>query len=384
MNPSVLEEINRDKVQEFIPLFLIFGCLMLLGLIGNISLLSYVRRETRRCIASFFISVLAVIDTLVCITISFAILENSKIYMFTTDAVCKLSVFSKFLTALFSGFVLMTVSVYRYRKICCPFKRQLTMKGARIAVGCNIMIALILSFPQLFLVEIVTTEVANDYNTTVVGYDCAVKTLTDNGLILFQTILDGIYVLVFVVCSIILIFLYSLQIRAILNINRNRFHLKHAGDSRYNNENKTDPSGISDPAGGKSSANKTHNTANNTGQVNQLNESHFNAVKRASSAQMKKNREKLDSTLISSAKVSVMFFIIGIGFILTFLPFASYAIWRAFSLSKSELLFAVSPLKLFCLNSYLINSVINPIIYWFFHVDFRHYLRLCLCRCKRV
>ena len=373
---ALLKELHEEKVKELIPMFVILGVLMLFGLLGNISILVCVWPIAKQSISSFFIQVLSIVDILVCLTISLAIFNYTTIYMFTNDAVCKIYVFSKFVTALFSGYVLIVVAAYRYRKICRPMKKQLSLKGAKIAVGAGIFVVLTVSVPQLFLLDTVEMEVPNEYNVTLIGSDCVTQALDNPGLKAFATGLEGFYLICFVVASAAMVIIYVLLARAIVKMNRNRIKLRQnsiRGRSKsftehtdvydksrdFDKNGDDNPEVVSVPAARIANQNKTKH-------------------------HVKIPSQPIDkSGLVSMAKVTVMFFIISLGFILTFLPYMTYAIWRTFVATKEDILFTTKAHHLFGLNSYIINSVINPAVLAIFNDQYRQFLCRQLCRCKR-
>lgn len=374
---AILRGLNESKVKELTPLFTILGVLMFFGLLGNTSVLIFIWPRAKQSISSFFIQILAVVDILVCLTISFAIFNYSTIYMFTNSAVCKIYVFSKFCTANFSGFVLITVAAYRYRKICRPVKKQLSLRGAKIAVGCGVFVVLAVSIPQLFLLETVNMEVPNNINVTLLGSDCVTQVLENDSLKAFATGLEALYLICFVGASITLFIIYSLIGRAIYLMNKNRVKLRQ-NSIRGRSKSFTDHTDV---------YNKSRDYEQDGDDPSDTNTVTKSSMKKADSVIKESTRyDRADtdnSGLVSMAKVTIMFFIISLGFVLTFLPYISYALWRTFQASKSDVLFTTKPQHLFGLNSYIINSVINPIIYAVFNVQYREFLGRCLCKCRK-
>ena len=373
---TLLREMNLSVVKQLIPFYVILGLLMIFGLTGNTLVLFFIWRKAGKCIASFFILILASVDSLVCLTISLVIFEYSSIYMFTNDTICELYIFSKFFTALFSGFVLVTIAVYRYRQICRPMYGQLGLRGARVIVVCLIIFVFCLAFPQIFFVDTAEMDVPNEYNVTVIGSDCTLKS-SDDKLKLFQTILEGIYVLCFIGSSTVLIVLYCLQARTIIEMNRNMAKFKRVNDQPYGSHSTPYHSeGVSKTfdTGTEVLSKTLDRTVDGLGKENQK-------LKQRS---LDRQSDGKSSSSASSTKITIMFSFITLGFIISFMPYITYSVWRTFSASRSAVLFQVSPLNLFCLNSYLINSVVNPVIYAFFHLEFRQFLKrvfFCWRRC---
>lgn len=362
---AILLELNKSIVQELGPIYAILGFFMIFGLVGNSLVLVFIWRKAALCIASFFIQVLAFVDSLVCLTISLVILEFNKTFIFTYDILCQIYVFSKFFAALFSGFVLVTIAVYRYRKICCPLKDQLTLKGARISVVCLLFCVFVLAFPQMLFADTANMEIPNKYNVTILGSECTLRSVEDDNLKLFQIILEGVYVLIFLACSTVLIILYILQARSILKLDRN------LAKFRYKKEN----SNVSQTTC-KSMENlcRTSDTMLKNSDLPQLPEVDQNVKIK------QENREHESETSVSSTKITIMFSFIALGFIVSYMPYLTYSVWRTFTVAPPDIVLqGTAPLNVFCLNSYLINSVINPVIYGIFHFEFRQFLKRLFC-----
>lgn len=357
---DILVELNRGKAKELIPACIILGCVMLFGLSGNIFVLLFIWRKAGRCIASFFILVLAFTDTLVCLTIPFVIVELIRTYIFSYNILCQLYVFSKFFTALFSGFVLLTIAVYRYRRICRPLKGQLTLKGARITVISLTFPVLMFSLPEIFFVEIVSMDIPNKYNVNVTGRACTLKEVNDDKLNIFKIILEGIFVVIFLTSFTVLIILYFLQAKTVVRLSRDLAQFKFSKDLS------------------KSSASLSTSC---------LSVANCRSPETPASMDVVTHQTKQQQSLIqdrgverqgSSTKITFMFFVIALVFFLSFMPYLAYSLWRTFKAKPSEVLIP-SPLNLFCLNSYLINSVTNPVILGIFHMEFRQYLKRLFC-----
>lgn len=368
---AILLELNRSKAKELGPIYAILGFLMVFGIVGNTLILIFIWRKAGRCIASFFIQVLALVDNLVCLTISLVILEFNKTYIFNYGPLCKLYVFSKFFAALFSGFVLVTIAAYRYRKICCPLKEQLSLKGARITVICTVLLVLVLSVPQFLFADVSSIEIPNDYNVTVLGSECTLRAVEDKNLQLFQTILEGVYVLIFLCCSTVLIILYVLQARSILKLNMNLAKFKYTRE--HSNASNTTCKSLENLCKLSDTTSKSTNTDLQT----------FTNVKQNNHSSKGKQEDRDHESSVSSTKITIMFFVIALGFIVSYLPYLTYSVWRTFTPASPDIVLkGTAPLNVFCLNSYLINSTINSVIYGIFHLEFREFLKRLIICCR--
>ena len=222
---SALNELNEKTVKDLTPLFVVLRLLMLFGLLENASMLLFIWSEAKQLVGTFFLRILAMVDTLVCLTISLNIIELNNIYKVTNDAICKITVFSRFSTSLFSGFILVTIAVYRHRLICFSFKRQLDVKGAKLTTVLVLCFALLLSVPQVFLVETVGVEIPTNNNLTLFGSDCVVNIRDNTNLKVFHSFLEGTYIVCFIASFTAMLVLYYLQGKAIYKQNRTHAEL---------------------------------------------------------------------------------------------------------------------------------------------------------------
>ena len=326
----LLLELHDAKVKELIPLFIILGCLMLLGLLGNTSVLLCMWQIAKKSMSSFFIQILAILDIFVCMTISFTIFNYSQIYIVTNVLICKLYVFSKFTTSLLSGYVLLVIAAYRYMKICHPMKTQLSLRGAKIAIGIGIVVVLLVTAQQLYVIDIVQIEVQNEFNVTLIVYDCISKALVYPGLKAFATVWDKFCLICFIVCSTAMIVSYMLQARSIVKFNENRAKLRQNSNGSVDVEGRCKTVNVDAPRvvdtcrdgpnafSGVSTVCDGIQCKSNTLQCK---------VKHHTRAP---NKITDKSGLVSMTKVTIMFSIISLGFILTFLPYVVYATWRNF------------------------------------------------------
>ena len=390
---KLLLELNENKLNDLIPLFVILGLLLLIGLLGNAFLISYVWSEAKRNVGTFFLLILAGVDMLISLTVILVLYEYSKIYIFRSEAVCKISAFLRFAASLFSAFVLVTIAIHRYQMICRPLKNILLDVSVVKTVTIIATIGtIILSVPQVLLVETRDIEVSHQGNLTLMGSDCVVRVLSNTNLKGFHTFIEATYATLFIGSFVALFVLYVLLGKAILEANRNHDRLtqttyfasisRRKGDGKENEP--TEDNIKHDTAEPNNDTGKTILIDNSAGRATKT--PHRKPGARKTSSTPSNNSSKVgrqrNVDYISSTKLTVMFFIITLGFILSFLPYIIYSTWRNFSAERTDVAFTVSPLNLFCLNSYLINSVINFVVYGFFNKRFRLYLKNCL-RCRR-
>lgn len=377
MNSSVgkgtlLSDLNKERVEDLIPFFIVLGILFLFGLLGNVSLLLFIWPGARRRVGTFFLFVLAVGDILISFTTLIVFFEYKSIYIYKNNAMCKSFTFLKFSVPLFIGFLQLAIAKHRFRRICRPFGKQLDLNNAKLLTFLCLLFAVLLSFPQFFLVKSLKLEI-KDYNVS--GNDCIV----DKYNLKWQAILmDAIYGGIFFFSSLVLFILYCFQGRAIFEANKNHVTLTLTTTLACIRRPSRQTGEDSMPVEPNMEIADTI-TQEETSPPSEIPKQD----RKASSAPPGYARAKKRKDYISTTKVSVMFFAIALGFIVGFLPYVIYAIWRAFMATEEQIMFSVTPVNLFCLNSYLVISVINPVVYGCFNRNFRQYLKnLGLCRCK--
>lgn len=169
-----VEELNRNEVERLIPLIVYLSLICVCGSLGN-SLVCYVYKTKygpSNC-RSFVIG-LSVIDLFSCaVVIPFEIAVVLREYTFQSEIVCQISVFLNTWPTLSSGLMLLAIAVDRYRKVCKPFGRQMSLKLARDICIFNVFLAIGFSWLSPIIYGVNKT-VIEEYNITV--SECTVKT----------------------------------------------------------------------------------------------------------------------------------------------------------------------------------------------------------------
>ena len=209
---------------------------------------------------------LAIVDICACLMISLIIMDLSRPYKYTSDIGCKIHSFSKFFTAGSSILLLFTIAVERYRKICCPFKRQLSMKGARIFVCVDVIVAIVMSVAQTPLYEVIEVKVENEHNITVTGFSCL--TTRNKDMRKYLTVMNGVLFFLFIIFSVALIVLYILQSRAIYRYGRKHARLTKSPDVKAVKEKRDDKTVCHPGPSGESSVNNNQAGVKETKEYN--------------------------------------------------------------------------------------------------------------------
>jgi hypothetical protein len=125
-------------------------------------------------------------------------------YTFYNSWCCKFFRACNTLFSLSSIFILMGLSGDRFRRVCTPLKVQMTSRHATIYIMFCVVVAVIFSWPNLFISGIRLVNLGNN----VTGYDCSLSDQFAKSK--YPTLYGGTVFLVFIICMISLIVLYSL------------------------------------------------------------------------------------------------------------------------------------------------------------------------------
>ena len=169
----LLEQLNDEKAVALIPAMVVMGFLMFLGLFGNSLVCFFYGCKSKTTPATSFILSLAIFDLLACtVAIPVEITDMRLFYMFESVAACRLLTFVNHFSVIGSAFTLSAIAVDRYRRICKPFDKQLSINQARIICGVCAGLGVLLGWPAIALYNVEKVNVNNTYNVSLTGYDC--------------------------------------------------------------------------------------------------------------------------------------------------------------------------------------------------------------------
>ena len=152
---ETVDEINIRYANVLLPLATILGVFFVLGIGGNIIVLCVFSLSGEYKPNNFkkFVICIAIIDLLTCIlNIPAEILKTHYFFSLPSVLHCKVKCFFNILGMTSSANVFMVFSVDRYRKICQPFKKQLTTRLVIACIIAVIVFSLVTSLPAFFLV----------------------------------------------------------------------------------------------------------------------------------------------------------------------------------------------------------------------------------------
>ncbi|XP_069105953.1 5-hydroxytryptamine receptor 1D-like [Argopecten irradians] len=143
---------NSEMAQKLLPVTLYVYVLMCFGLIGN-SVVVYVYLFTwKSTTVKYFIGYLATLDLItsgVCMPLDIVMLTNP--ITTNSSALCRILRFSRAVTSIAEGFMLVVIAVDRYLRVCKYKKKQISNTTAKKLCFVSVPVSLSLSWPALFV-----------------------------------------------------------------------------------------------------------------------------------------------------------------------------------------------------------------------------------------
>lgn len=367
---KTLQEYNDEEANRRLIPVIYLGLLMLIGIPGNLIVLIVYPSRFPKTTHRMFITGLAVADILVCVvTLPFEITEMRLQYTFYNSWCCKFFRACNTLFALSSIFILMGLSGDRFRRVCTPLKVQMTSRHATIYIMFCVVLAVIFSWPNFFISGIRLVNLGNN----VTGYDCS---LSDQfAKTKYPTLYGGTLFLVFIICMISLIVLYSLIGRQIVKHFqfRRRF-------SRSSTSKSTSSTPVSNDSWKLMSTNKAEQEYNNEVFIDNKPKETQEMLTRKSHRKSSKHHSTKHQSVkedATSKKLTKIALAISLAFILSYLPHLTISLLTAlkgkFLLPPGPVVSAVLPIVT---RSFAINNVVNPIIYGLMDKRFRDNCKL--------
>ncbi|KAK7091948.1 uncharacterized protein [Littorina saxatilis] len=198
-----LTHLNDDIAQDLIPAMVFVGLLMVLGLVGNILACFIFVFRLRMSTQHFLIVCLAVFDLLSCtIAMPTEIVDMRYFLMFENEFACRLLRFVNSYCAFASILTLIVIAVDRYRKVCSPLKRQMTLQNVKVSVVIVLFVALLFAIPAAIVYGIRTAETEDPM---IHGHDCSTNDSVKNTAIplVYNTVLFVAFLVILVTLTII-------------------------------------------------------------------------------------------------------------------------------------------------------------------------------------
>lgn len=391
-----LEELNNAMVTLLIPNTVLLFVLLIVSIVGNgLVVYIYTFQMKSKTDDRYFIPCLAVVDMIACgLGVSFGICLNFNPLNFRKGVICKFIWSANQFTATSSGLMLLAIAVQRYIKVSRLSNSSMSLRSKRLTITAIIIVSIVISLPCFILYG--ETEVPlKSENTTITGYNCgALPNVNRNFLFgysvtLLILCLAGIFALIALYCVLLRIIYKQESFR-----KRNRSTIRFLGVSVHHGlENKMiKDSGSTnfadeDYSVDKSDSYNTDIVLKTTSRRTEATNGGFDMpghMSTAPSAIHTRRKSKLInifSRIKRKHRFSIMFFLITLLFFITYFPRIALMIIESVITSFWDTLTDAQYVTVLCFyRGYLMNNVVNPVIYLIFDTVFRTSCKQLCCR----
>lgn len=170
-----VEIINAELVHRNMLGVIFLVILLVIGVFGNVVvIILYSAKFKRGTNYRFYVLFLAVLDTGNCVLgIPWVIVYLLHPVTFPSDILCRGGLFVTFTLGMTGSCSLSLIAFDRYRKICCPLKKQLNHKNAKYSAFAIVAAVLLASWCVPFLYENNQLHLSSSNET---GYKCYLAT----------------------------------------------------------------------------------------------------------------------------------------------------------------------------------------------------------------
>ncbi|XP_045182074.2 cholecystokinin receptor type A-like [Mercenaria mercenaria] len=393
----LLQEAHRKKVEEHIPLITVLFIIAFVGIIGNILTIIFYGYRVKMTSTIALIRLLAILDLIVCFLCFTTIADLFVNILFTDEILCKVMYFFDHWFVVSSVFTLWIISIDRYRRMCKPLGKQLTVKSATVAVIITSVFSMVFSSHDFITyspvkVNISTSDKVNPYIT---GHYCTNTDSPDLHLVVIVFhVLDALTI---TACFVTFVFTYGNIWRELRNHNRRTVHLHKSSSalsrqstSDFNSKTLQSDEDVENDRG--TTVPLTKNQAVHFSLGSNINTEILNvsavAISTASSeskfatecVENVRRVSKSSKTSRSERRLTIMMFAVTVGFAICFTPYfiVTVGIRQTSATTEDELHTGIE----FALRSPFWNSVINPIIFCVFNTQYRRYMKDVFTKCQ--
>lgn len=206
------EDFNKRYADALLPLTITFGLFTLVGVVGNIIVLFVFvfGRAYRNNNFRVFVICLGIIDLLTSAFLLPAEMAKHRNYFsFENLAMCKIKCLFNVWAGCAAALSLLIISIDRYRKVCQPFKKQITPRLAlQLCVFLSFFLSVLLSVPGAVMCGIKETNMTNIYGNTTTVFLCETEEKFKKHIL--RTVYKFSFIILLVGVSIACIIMYIL------------------------------------------------------------------------------------------------------------------------------------------------------------------------------
>lgn len=369
-------QLNYEKASMFLPVFVVLGCIVVLGVLSNVIVCYIYRCRSRRATSNFFVIFFAIFDMFGCfVGIPLEISALALPYLYDVVPLCKVMGFVETWSVCCLSLTLICVAYDCYRKLCRP-SDDFGVKKAKIFCVLSVIGAALVSIPALAAFGV--KEVQTKYYVEK-GKTCSIDPTMPQWLtIMYNVCVLGAFTLALCAMSAMYCLIGVAWCRQRQAEERGEkpspakreFPKKH----RFVRE-ETSTSSVTNYS---EEISRLHSPGT-------LSYSHTSDTARqplkSSSGIVKTNSLQASSAPAGGAVVQLhvkntrqtsIFIVISIIFVVTMLPYvvvtilcATTTVFNQFSSNVTEIVFNL------CIRSYLLNYLVKPVVYFIFNVKFR-------------
>ncbi|VDI69094.1 Hypothetical predicted protein [Mytilus galloprovincialis] len=378
-----LEILNTDIIVSLIPNIVILVLYLIVGIFGNgLVLFVYSFKLKSKTDDRYFIPCLALMDMIACVIgASFSIAVNTNQFTFRSNSICKLMWTVNKFTSISSGLMLVAIAVQRYIKVCRPFRSVMSIYSKRLAIILIIVVSMLLVVPSGFLYGVNDEFIENDgINITV--YRCTVDLDIDRR----YDVGYSVFLLFFCFAGILAIsILYFLIMKAIYK-QESFWKKKRSNQNMRKSEKKSNQKENEETSQSYKISENDQKQFENSNAIGEDSQSPNNCNDLNNTIGLVINGEqgsrfiKVFRRMIRKYKISVMFLIVTVLFAVSYFPriiimimeSADIDFWK--TLTTRQYSFC-----LFLYRAYLLNNILNPVVYSVFDTSFKKECRsLCI------
>ncbi|CAC5414021.1 unnamed protein product [Mytilus coruscus] len=375
-NSIYLEKLNNSMVTLLIPNTVFLLVLLFASLVGNgLVVYVYTFKMKSKTDDRYFIPCLAVVDMIACgLGVSFGTMMNFNPLNFRKGLICKLIWSANTLTATSSGLMLLAIAVQRYIKVRRLWNSSLSPRSKRLTITAIITVSTVISLPCIVLYGEAKVPLQSE-NTTITGYNCGVLPNVN------QDFLFGYSITLLLFCLAVifaLVALYCVLLRIIYRQEsfrkRNRSAIRSFDVNVHGIANQVmKVSGSSKCGDAKYYVDKSESCNTDIEWTRYQKEETIRTSKLTRIPFRSKRKQRF----------SIMFFIITLLFCISFFPRIALMIVESVisnfwdNLSDSEYVIVLSFYR-----GYLLNYIVNPLIYIIFDTVFRTSCKQLCCRSR--
>ena len=374
-NDQILDKLNSEEQEKMVGGIIFVGVLMLFGIVGNVHVLYVFSRKIKQSNHKTFIICLGMIDMLAC-TISMPStlldLSNPLTYYYTT--ICKSARNVNYFICWSSAFILLVVTIDRYRKICHPMKWQLSNQTAKTICAVILIFSLGLALPAFFISGHRTIQTRHP---NITGVQCSID---DEYLDThYPTIYNIVLMVLAGIVMVIYIVLYAMISRVILNRGKGNSAqpLSNMGkkSAQRGNVSSVLLSVIDIPTERKVQLNPGTQSESATGMTTSVT-SHCSA-EGFESLRIRRHAYKFRET----RRLTVIFFIIVAIYFCSYIPnltikLLTFAPYDTFQHLEKNRAILYNTFTWF----FYVNNIANAVVYFFLDVKFRKEIKSLYCK----